>query len=116
MEADGVVAGAFSVKVVDTSAPTIGKSVLCKSTEALQAGTCVTYDSAEASMTQADGKSVVVKTTAVSAKSKVFVTPKIVTDQPLAVTKIIPGVSFSVEVKNSVTENTDFDWFIVEEK
>ena len=109
-------AGAFSVKVVDESAATIGKSAICQSAKALQDGACVIYYGANAQMIPANGRSVTIKTTSVTADSKIFVTPKLAITQPLAVTNIIPGVSFNVEVKDVILEDVDFDWFIVEEK
>jgi hypothetical protein len=62
-----------------------------------------------------DGKSEVVKTKVIKANSKVFITPKSAIGQPLAVTNIIEGESFTVEVENPVTENLEFDWWIMEE-
>ncbi|GBE17369.1 hypothetical protein BMS3Abin15_01213 [bacterium BMS3Abin15] len=91
LEAAGVVAGAFTVKVGDSEAATIGGATL------------------------EEGEiEVVIKTKAVTNNSKVFVVSKTVTDQPLAVTNIEEGKSFTVEVKNPVTENIEFDWWIVE--
>jgi hypothetical protein len=114
LEAGGIVAGAFTVKVKNESSATIGKSSICKDGKALQSdGTCaVPADGSPVS----DGKSMVIKTTSVTADSKIFVTSKVATLQPLAVTEIVPGVSFKVEVKDLVTDNLQFDWFIVEEK
>ncbi|MFZ2626595.1 MAG: hypothetical protein WAX81_02820, partial [Candidatus Moraniibacteriota bacterium] len=116
LEAEGMVAGAFSVKVVDESAATIGKSAICQSVKVLQDGACLIYDGADAKMIPANGRSVTIKTTSVTADSKIFVTPKLAITQPLAVTSIIPGVSFDVEVKDVMLEDVDFDWFIVEER
>ncbi|MEI6587698.1 MAG: hypothetical protein WCO05_01985, partial [Candidatus Moraniibacteriota bacterium] len=116
LEAEGMVAGAFSVKVVDESAATIGKSSICQSAKALKNGTCMLYGSSDAQMMPANGRSVTIKTTSVTANSKIFVTPKLAITQPLAVTNIIPGVSFNVEVKDVILEDVGFDWFIVEEK
>jgi hypothetical protein len=58
----------------------------------------------------------VVKTKAVSDKSRVFVTLKTLLNVPLAVTHIDNGKSFTAEVKAPITEPAKFDWLIVEEK
>ncbi len=58
-------------------------------------------------------KKVIVKTTAITAKSHVFVTPKTLLDYPLVVTVLEPQTSFTVEVKSSEDKDVEFDWFIV---
>lgn len=63
-----------------------------------------------------DGKSMVVKTKAASVGSRVFLTPKQVTAEPLAVTNIAEGEGFTVELKNETSEEIPFDWIVVEEK
>jgi hypothetical protein len=68
--------------------------------------------------TIAKGKtSVTILNSFVNKDSKIFVTPRVKTEQTLAVTEIKDG-EFTVEVSNEVTENDglSFDWWIVEIK
>jgi hypothetical protein len=127
LEAEGVVAGAFTVKVKPNGdSKTIGKYILCPPlTEVDSLGACsiaqvdTTPVDGKDDTTQnplRDGKSVIVKTKVIKDNSKVFITPKSAIDQPLAVTTIIPGESFTVEVKNPVLESMEFDWFVVGEQ
>jgi hypothetical protein len=127
LEAEGVVAGAFTVKVKPNGdSKTIGKYILCPPlTEVDSLGACsiaqvdttpVDGKDDTTSNPLRDGKSVIVKTKVIKANSKVFITPKSAIDQPLAVTTIIPGESFTVEVKNPVLESMEFDWFVVGEQ
>jgi len=109
INANAITAGAFSVKSIE-DVSTIGTSIICQSTMAIHDGSC------EATTEEANGTSVIIKTTAVTANSRIFITPKTITTQPLSVTHIEIGQSFTVEVKDPVAENINFDWFIVEEK
>ena len=62
------------------------------------------------------GNSMFVKSKAVNSNSKVFVTPKkSMIAQPLIVTKFDTGNGFNVEIKDSINEAVEFDWWIVEE-
>ena len=99
LEAGGVVAGAFTVKVVDPAARTIGNA--CIAPVDISTGV--------------SGTSVFVKTTAVTKNSKVFVTPKVAIAQPLAVTQTTAGSGFEVVVKDPLTTTVCFDWWLVEE-
>jgi hypothetical protein len=63
-----------------------------------------------------DGKSVFVKTKAVSENSQVFVTSKTMLDQPLVVTEVKPGEGFRVAIKNPSDDNIKFAWWVVEQK
>ena len=83
--------GALIIKVTDESAPTIGEAVIL-----------------------AGETSVTVETGAAGLNSKIFVTAKTVSDQPLAVTTVQEGLSFKVETKVPVTEDVSFNWWIVE--
>ena len=56
------------------------------------------------------------KTKIIKDNSKIFITPKSAIDQPLSVTTIIEGKSFTVEVKTPLTESLEFDWFVVGEQ
>jgi len=62
-----------------------------------------------------DGKRIFVPTAMANSKVKIFVTSKKATDQSLAVTSILDGQGFIVEVKNPVAEDLPFDWWLVEE-
>jgi hypothetical protein len=109
LEAAEVVAGSFTVKMINEDAKTIGDAIIEK----------VNKDENNDGIddeTGSDGKSVVVKTKAVSENSKIFVTPKSTLSEPLAVTTINSGDSFTVEVKSKVDENVKFDWWIVESR
>jgi len=126
LEAEGVVAGAFTVKVKpDGEARTIGKYIICPPLiEVDDAGKCAIEQvdedkdglDDETGNPLRDGKSEVVKTKVIKNNSKVFITPKSAVEQPLAVTTIIEGESFTVEVKNPVAESIEFDWFVVGEQ
>ena len=108
-----VTAGSFTVKVIDLNAPTIGSAAICPAGQKFDfmANDCATStDSGD------DGTMVEIKTTAVSGNSKIFVTAKDVSTQPLSVTKIISGKSFKVEIKDPVEKELKFDWWVVEEK
>jgi len=98
--------GVLTISVTDEDAPTIGEAEI----------TAVLTDEDEDGVddeTGSDGLSVVVETGAAVDDSKIFVTPKVTTDQPLAVTEITDGESFKVEVAEPVIGDTSFDWWIV---
>jgi hypothetical protein len=126
LEAEGVVAGAFTVKVKpDGDAKTIGKYIICPPLiEVDSEGKCaIAQVDADADGVDdvtgnplRDGKSEVVKTKVIKDNSKVFITPKSAMEQPLAVTTIIEGESFTVEVKEPLSESIEFDWFVVGEQ
>jgi hypothetical protein len=117
LEAQSLVAGAFSVRVVDQDAPTIGDSIICEENKALKDGACVVYDSEDAELLEADGKSVLIKTTAINTDSKVYITPISSTNnQVIYVGEIKLGKSFEVKVDNLVGAEIKFNWWIVDEK
>ncbi|MCX6765623.1 MAG: tail fiber domain-containing protein [Candidatus Moranbacteria bacterium] len=106
VEAEGIVAGAFTVKVSDEEKRTLGTAKILP----------VEKDEDEDGKddeTGSDGKSVTVKTKAVTDKCEIFVTAKKVAKQPLAVTKIKESESFKVEVEKTVDEELEFSWWIV---
>jgi len=88
-----MVAGTFTVKITDPLAKTIGEAVI-----------------------KANNSAVEIKTKAVAENSKIFVTAKVATEYPLAVTQKKIGEGFVVSVKGNVTEDVSFDWWIVESK
>jgi hypothetical protein len=117
LEAQSLVAGAFSVRVVDRNASTIGDSIICEENKALKDDACVAYDSEDAELLEATGKSVLIKTTAINTDSKVYITPISSTNnQVLYVGEIRMGESFEIKVDNLVEDEIRFNWWIVDEK
>jgi hypothetical protein len=57
---------------------------------------------------------VTIQTTAVSANSRIFVTPTSATDKPLAVTSLNPGQGFDVTITSSASSDIEFNWWIVD--
>jgi hypothetical protein len=62
----------------------------------------------------ADQRAVYVETAAVSANSKIFITPASLTSAVLGVTKIDPGQGFWVETTNTVNKDLRFNWWIID--
>ena len=58
-------------------------------------------------------KKIVIETTAVTANSEIFITPKALIDYPLVVTGKTEGESFTVEIKIAEDIDTEFSWFII---
>lgn len=56
---------------------------------------------------------VIIETTAITDKSKVFITPKTKTLLPLSVTNQIAGDSFTVEINSPTTKDVEFNWWVV---
>lgn len=121
--------GALAIEIVDEEAPTIGSATLFpKAVDKKGAKDADGNDipdgiddisgesTSDASVAARDGKSITVKTKAVSSGSRIFLTPKQATAEPLAVTSIVEGVGFTVEMKNETSEEIPFDWIVVEEK
>ena len=109
LEANGVVAGAFTVKVVDTKSPTIGEAIIL----------AVTKDDNKDGVddvTGSDGQSIEIKTKAVSDTSKIFLSPKSkkALSYPLTITETKNGEYFKVEVPEAVKDDLTFDWWIVD--
>lgn len=114
------------IKVIDVDAATIGAAeILAIETDVVDADGATTPDTDGDGVPDGDGvddetgvngKSVKVETTAVTENSKVFVTAKSAIADPLAVTKIKDGESFTVEVANPVVADLKFDWWIVDAK
>jgi len=91
LEAEGVVAGAFTVKVVDKDAPTIGEATLEK------------------------GKfEVVVYTEAVTDKSKIFVTPLGPSPVDWIVSDVQEGIGFTIYLSELAAADMNFNWWIIE--
>ncbi|MBU4016147.1 hypothetical protein KKF69_01570, partial [Patescibacteria group bacterium] len=57
--------------------------------------------------------SAVIETTTVTAKSRIFLTPKTKITVPLSVTSQTAGNSFKVETVTPVSQNVKFNWWIV---
>jgi hypothetical protein len=117
--------GMVIVKNLDADEKSIGKAMICP-------GLLEINDKGRCSIEQVDvdedglddktgneishGKKAVVKTTRVNENSRIFLTPKMAIDSSLAVTKISTGEFFEVEIKNAVSSEMEFDWWIVEER
>jgi hypothetical protein len=56
---------------------------------------------------------IVIQTTAVTSKSRIFLTPTTKTGQPLSVTAQNDGKSFTVEINQPADEDIKFNWWIV---
>lgn len=56
---------------------------------------------------------VIIKSSSVTSKSNIFLTPTIETDQPLAVVEKIDGKSFKVKIVKEAEEDIGFNWWIV---
>ncbi len=104
LEADGVVAGVFTVKVIDEEKKTIGTAKITPVEKDED-------DDGKDDETGSDGKSVVVKTKAVTADSKIFVTP----EQPveIGVNNIKSGESFQIEISQPLDKDLKVDWWII---
>ena len=121
LEASGVVAGAFTVRVADESARTIGTA----SVEARELGdpdvvTESSNEEGDSGVVTGYRYAVEVPTTAITNRSKVFVTSKAPIDTPMGVSKKTSGEGFTVNIKVSekLEDNDEviFDWVIVEEE
>jgi len=114
LQADGVVAGAFTVKVADKDKATIG-------TETIHIYTDDNLDGTDDNYPGNDGKSVEVKTTAVTSTCKIFVTPQGDAGGSVWVEKKIDSgtgnyTGFTIKTSNPVTKDVKVDWFIVESR
>ena len=108
LSAEKTESGQMLIKVSEEAKRTIGESAI----------TSVKVDVNNDKIddeTRSDGKKVFVESLMANAKSRIFVTSKKATDQNLAVTSIVDKLGFWVEVKNQVSEDLTFDWWMVEE-
>ncbi|MCX6761483.1 MAG: tail fiber domain-containing protein [Candidatus Moranbacteria bacterium] len=114
LEADGVVAGAFTVKAVSGKPKTIGEAYICPKDSADEH--CADQDTAVL-----DGKSVSVDTkngtlSAVTDTAKIFINFE---DNPKAYSwteKDIASGKFTIKLDAAVTEPVKVNWWIVEDK
>lgn len=67
----------------------------------------------DSSVVSRDGKSITIRTKAVSKSSRIFITPDVAV--PIAVTEKSDGKSFTVSTKDAVSEKILFDWMIIRE-
>jgi hypothetical protein len=114
-----ITAEGMVIEVVDPQAPTIGTAMLypiAKDQDADGNDDFTGKSMTDPEVLARDGKSVVIATKAVAAKSHVFVTSKSVIAEPLVVTSTKEGEGFTVQVKTPLTEPVSFDWWVVEEK
>jgi hypothetical protein len=108
LKSSGIVAGAFSVKVTSEKPQTIGEAYICPA--GFKGGSCDVIDASS------DGKSVLVKNTAVTATAKIFVTAENDTDGGVWVEKIADNSGFKILIKpeTPITEKIKINWWIVE--
>jgi hypothetical protein len=113
LEANGVVAGAFTVKVTEKDRPTIGS-------ETIHIYKDEDLDGTDDNFPGNDGKSIEVLTKAVTATSKIFVTPQGDAGGSVWVEKEMNSdgsyKGFVIKTTNVVRSDVKIDWFIVEEK
>jgi hypothetical protein len=110
IEAAGIVAGAFTVKVSDKEDKTVGEDKI-KPVEKDENNDGIDDESGS------DGKSIIIKTKAVSDNSKIFTSVE--SDKPvkypLTITEKKSGEYFKVELPDPVKETLKFSWWIIEE-
>jgi hypothetical protein len=121
--------GALAIEITDEEAPSIGSGILLPKARDEkgakdEAGNDIPDgldDTTGDAMTDPGtlsrtGYRYMVRTKAVSVGSRIFITPKRPTAEPLAVTAISAGEGFTVELKNETSEEIPFDWIVVEER
>ena len=130
VQSDGVVAGSFAVKNDDT-APTVGDAVIFPVLEDKNGDGIndVTGDPMPKDengdgindvtgkpIVDSDGKTVEVKTKAVSSTSKILVTP--VGDTPVSwiISAVDEGKGFTISLDKETLKEVKFNWWIVESK
>ncbi len=125
VKADTTETGTLSIRVMNDKEKRIGQAVICPAArEADGHGVCtvVQNDADRDGLDDitgnpiSDGRSAVIKTSAADEKARIFLTPRTLIQTPLAVTEIMVGQSFKVEITNAVTVGTKIDWMIVEER
>jgi hypothetical protein len=114
LEADGIVAGAFTIKVVDPEKKTIGQA------EIVSVKIDADLDGVD-DQTLSAGKEVEVLTKSVSATAKIFLTPQGNPGGNLWVEKIYDNMTatytgFRIKCSQAVAEDVKVDWWIVEEE
>ena len=125
LEAEETETGIITIKVVDENAPTIGTAVICPQNTFLDSETNECLESLDEDQDNiddntdnliSDGKTTIIKTTAVSEDSKIFVTiqTRLSKELTLMVTEIKEGKSFKAEIVTPTEEKVEFDWWVVE--
>jgi hypothetical protein len=109
LKATEIEGGKFVISVNDAEKRTVGDAKILK---------VVVDENGDGidDVSGSNGKSLEIKTKSIVEKSKIFLTLKIPTAQPLAVIQIKNGEGFVVSFKDIVTEDVDFSWFMIEEK
>ena len=120
-EAEEMVAGAFSVKVVDMNKKTLGEAVICEMGKIFKNGICDTPISEEEIANSSDGKTIEIATTAVNETTKIFVTPEGDAGGRIWVEKQLNDATgeyagFKIKCSEAIMGSIKINWFIVEEK
>ncbi|MFA5961227.1 MAG: hypothetical protein WC848_00920 [Parcubacteria group bacterium] len=121
LEAESVVAGAFSVKIVDAAKKTLGDVVICEAGKIMKNGICDVPVTEEEIISASDGKTVKIDTTAVSATTKIFITPEGDAGGRVWVEKqtdVVTGeyTGFKIKCSDPIIGSVKVNWWIVEEK
>ncbi|NTV54912.1 MAG: hypothetical protein HGA16_00205, partial [Candidatus Moranbacteria bacterium] len=108
--------GELEIEVVDPEAPTLGTATLYpvakdKDDDGLDDYTGLPMS--DSSVISRDGKSMTIRTKAVSKSSRIFITPDVA--EPIAVTERRTGKDFTVSTSDVISEKIRFDWMIVRE-
>ena len=110
-----IVAGVLTIKAIDQETKTVGQATICQFGNAFDEATkqCLPCPAGQT----CDGKSVLVKTKAVSANSRIFLTPaEDLQGNSAYVTNILEGQSFIIKISQPIDKNVLLNWWIVEEK
>ena len=110
-----IVAGVLTIKAIDQETKTVGQATICQLGNAFDEATkqCLPCPAEQT----CDGKSVLVKTKAVSANSRIFLTPaEDLQGSSAYVTNLLEGQSFTLKISQPIDKNVLLNWWIVEEK
>ena len=112
LEAEGVVAGVFTVKAIDAETKTIGQAVIIPQENIIDADA----DGWDDATNSQNGEIVTVKTKALKENFRIFVTPETETPITWSVSERENGKSFTIKLSEPTAENIKFNWWLVEEK
>ncbi|HAT74974.1 MAG TPA: hypothetical protein DCS28_02970, partial [Candidatus Moranbacteria bacterium] len=120
LEADEMVAGAFAVKIVDLEKKTIGETYICVAGKIFDEENSECIEPKEGDIGLSDGKSIEVKTKAVTATAKIFITPEGDAGGNIWVEKTADNdgnyTGFKIKCSNAtgVAKDVKVNWWIVE--